>query len=108
MAALQVMRVMARKQQSLNELTSSLSLFPQTMINVQVSRGSGHKIVSDDQVCAAMTLAESKMGRAGRVVLRPSGTEPLVRVMVEGEQADQVEEITQDLAKVVEAAGSRL
>lgn len=107
-AALQVMRVMARKQQSLNELTSSLSLFPQTMINVQVSRGSGHKIVSDDQVCAAMTLAESKMGRAGRVVLRPSGTEPLVRVMVEGEQADQVEEITQDLAKVVEAAGSRL
>ncbi len=107
-AALQVMRVMTRKQQSLNELTSSLELFPQTMINVKVSRGSGHKIVNDDQVHAAMTQAESKMGRSGRVVLRPSGTEPLVRVMVEGEQADQVEEISQELASVVEAAGARL
>lgn len=107
-AALQVMRVMARKQQSLNELTSLLKLFPQTMINVEVSRGSGHKIVNDDQVCAAMRLAESKMGRSGRVVLRPSGTEPLVRVMVEGERADQVEEISQQLAAVVEAAGARL
>lgn len=107
-AALQVMRVMARKQKSLNELTRTLSLYPQKMINVDVNRGSGQKIVSDNQVCAAVTLAESKMGRSGRVVLRPSGTEPLVRVMVEGEQADQVEAISRELADVVEAAGARL
>lgn len=107
-AALQVIRVMAHKQKSLNELTRSLKLFPQTMINVKVSRGSGQKIVNDAQVHAAVTLAESKMGRSGRVVLRPSGTESLVRVMVEGEQADQVEEISQELAVVVEAAGASL
>jgi phosphoglucosamine mutase len=107
-AALQVMRVMQKKQQTLNELISGLSLFPQTMINVKVRRDSGSRIVSDSQVCAAVKQAESKMGRTGRVVLRPSGTEPLVRVMVEGEVADQVQEISRDLAQVVESASATL
>ncbi len=107
-AALQVMRVIQKKQQSLNELTSSLSLFPQTMINVEVIRGRGQAIVSDTKVLAAVELAEAKMGRAGRIVLRPSGTEPLVRVMVEGEQADQVQDITQELARVVESTSLAL
>jgi phosphoglucosamine mutase len=107
-AALQVMRVMQKKQQSLNQLTASLSLFPQTMINVRVNRGSGHAIVRDTAVCSAVEQAEAKMGRAGRVVLRPSGTEPLVRVMVEGEQADLVRNITQELAGVVESASKQL
>ncbi len=107
-AALQVMRAMQSQQKSLNELTSSLSLFPQTMINVKVRRGSGQAIVSDTQVRTAVDQAEARMGRAGRVVLRPSGTEPLVRVMVEGEQAELVQNITSELAGVVEAASERL
>ena len=107
-AALQVMRAMQSQQKSLNELTGSLSLFPQTMINVNVRRGSGQAIVSDTHVCTAVDQAEAKMGRAGRVVLRPSGTEPLVRVMVEGEQAELVHNITRELAGVVESASERL
>jgi phosphoglucosamine mutase len=106
-AALQVMRVMRRKGQSLSELTASLKLFPQTMINVQVARGSGNKILADKDVCAAAKHAETKMGRRGRLVLRPSGTEPVVRVMVEGECAKQVKQVTQDLVEVVEAASAR-
>ncbi len=107
-AALQVMRIMQNKQQSLNQLTSSLKLFPQTMINVKVKRGHGQAIVADAAVSTAVELAEAKMGRTGRVVLRPSGTEPLVRVMVEGEQADLVQIITQELAGVVESASRNL
>lgn len=106
-AALQVMRVMRRKGQSLSKLTASLKLFPQTMINVRVARGSGDKILADKDVCAAAKNAESKMGRSGRLVLRPSGTEPVVRVMVEGERADQVKQITEDLVEVVKAASAR-
>ena len=107
-AALQVMRVMALKQQTLHELTSALQLFPQTMINVSVARGSGYQIMADPLVNEAVKQAELQMGRAGRVVLRPSGTEPLVRVMVEGEQAQQVDEISAELARVVEQASDRL
>jgi len=103
-AALQVMRIMQAKQQSLGQLTGRLKLFPQTMINVKVERGSGQEIISNPKVCAALEQAEADMGRSGRVVLRPSGTEPLVRVMVEGEHANQVQAITQELAQVVESA----
>ena len=107
-AALQVMRVMQNQQRSLHELTRDLVLFPQTMINVRVKRGSGHQIVADRRVCDAVAEAENLMGRSGRVVLRPSGTEPLVRVMVEGERDTQVESISRDLAEVVETTSSAL
>ena len=107
-AALRVMRVMQSRQRSLQDLTRDLVLFPQTMINVAVKRGSGHQIVTDSSVNAAVAEAENQMGRSGRVVLRPSGTEPLVRVMVEGEQEEQVRLISRDLAAVVEAASSAL
>ncbi len=107
-AALRVMRIMQKAHKSLSDLCSGLSLFPQTMINVKVKRGQGDVIVADPKVGVAVTQAETRMGRTGRVVLRPSGTEPLVRVMVEGEQAGLVQKITQELAGVVESASQSL
>ena len=107
-AALQLMRVMQSKQRALSELTSDLNLFPQTMINVNVQRGSGEQIIAHQQVSTAVKQAESRMGRSGRLVLRPSGTEPLVRVMVEGEHADEVREITQDLVEVVKNVSAQV
>lgn len=101
-AALQVLRVMRRQGKTLSALTRGLNLFPQTMINVTVKRGAGNEIVKDARVMNALALAERKMGKTGRVVLRPSGTEPLVRVMVEGEQSDIVNEVSQNIATVVE------
>ena len=107
-AALQVMRVMQKQQRSLRELTHELILFPQTMINVRVKRGSGRQIVNDKRVCDAVAQAEGQMGRSGRVVLRPSGTEPKVKLYMfacdppvgDGDLQTSREELTQRLCKV--------
>ncbi len=107
-AALQLMRVMQSKQRALSELTTDLDLFPQTMINVNVQRGLGKQIIAHQQVSTAVKQAQSRMGRSGRLVLRPSGTEPLVRVMVEGEHADEIREITQDLVEVVKQVSAEV
>ncbi|CAN5378123.1 phosphoglucosamine mutase [soil metagenome] len=98
--ALQVLRAMSHSGLSLYELKSGLTKFPQVMINVPV-----HKLQSDwtqqTQIKQAIAAAEERLGKHGRVLLRPSGTEPLLRVMVEGEDRFEVEKIAGDLAVVV-------
>ena len=86
---------------TLSELKTGMSKFPQTMINVRLSK----KVdISDNEtVNKAVEAAELELAGCGRVLLRPSGTEPLIRVMVEGEDAAIVASLAQDLARVVSA-----
>jgi phosphoglucosamine mutase len=107
-AALQVLRVMQRTGNTLAELVKGMSKFPQKMINVTVARGQGQAIIESASVKQALSDYQAQMGNSGRIVLRPSGTEPLVRVMVEGEDQSIVEIITAGLAKVVEETSDRL
>ncbi|WMS86493.1 phosphoglucosamine mutase [Pleionea litopenaei] len=100
-AALQVLAVMAKQQLSLNELKSGMSKYPQTMINVRLSSRDVRPL-EIPEVQDAVKVAERELGDRGRVLLRPSGTEPLIRVMVEGEDAGTVKECAQRLANVVE------
>ena len=93
---------MARSGRPLAELKSGMTLFPQHMINVRMARRFDPKaspIVQD-----AVRAAERELKGQGRVVLRPSGTEPVVRVMVEGEDNALVMRLTQELADVVRRA----
>lgn len=101
-AALQVLSAMMRTQVSLHELKRGMSKFPQHMINVQVA----HKrdLAEEPAICAAVQEAERRMGGRGRVLLRPSGTEPVIRVMVEGESEPLVVELAQALAENVRQA----
>lgn len=101
-AALKVLFAVVSSGKTLRELRSGMNKFPQRMINVKLSGA----LVLEDQpdIQSAVTAAEDKLGRRGRVLLRPSGTEPVVRVMVEGENAPLVGEIAQELADVVQKA----
>lgn len=98
-ASLQVLVAMADSGRSLAELRAGLRKCPQTMINVPVS---GRFVLSElPTVMSAVASVEQALGTRGRVLLRPSGTEPLVRVMVEGEDAAEVETLCQSLASDV-------
>tara|TARA_R110002072_G_scaffold284396_4_gene448586 strand:- start:52220 stop:53578 length:1359 start_codon:yes stop_codon:yes gene_type:complete len=100
-SALQALAAIVQSDRTLLELRSKMQKMPQTMINVSVA--SKQRVMQDEKVIAAATLLESKMAGRGRVLLRPSGTEPLVRVMVEGEDAAVVRQHAEELAAVVGA-----
>jgi len=86
----------------LHELKQTMSKYPQTMINVR--RRSSVDLSAQEDVQQAITSVERRLDGRGRVLLRPSGTEPVVRVMVEGQDEGFVAELAQDLAKVVAEA----
>ncbi|ROR98647.1 phosphoglucosamine mutase [Sinobacterium caligoides] len=101
-AALQVMHALTDSARSLFELKSGMSKFPQRMINVKGVNKAG--LASNKEVSAAVAEVETELADKGRVLLRPSGTEPVIRVMVEGEDAEQVGRLAELLAVVVQKA----
>jgi phosphoglucosamine mutase len=103
-SALEVLHALQTKKQSLAEAAGDLQLYPQILINVRVSKGID--CLDHPDVKAAVALAESALDGRGRVLLRPSGTEPLLRVMVEGEDKLLVEQCAQRIADVVRKLAS--
>ena len=101
-AALKVLFALVDGGKPLHELKTGMSKFPQTMINVALTNRErlNNNAVIDDVIAAA----EKKLDGRGRVLLRPSGTEPVVRVMVEGEEAAMVQALAAEIAAVVERA----
>jgi len=101
-SALQVLHILVTSEQSLHEAKSGMHKYPQTLINIPVQ--SGVDIDSVPEIQKIVRHAESDLGDSGRVLLRPSGTEPLVRVMVEGADAHKVEQLAQHIAECVSAS----
>jgi len=101
-AALQVLAALREAGGTLGQLLGSLVLYPQKLINVPLTRGFPWR--DDPGITAALAAVEARLGPAGRVLLRASGTEPLLRVMVEGEDVAAVEAAAEELASVVRAA----
>jgi phosphoglucosamine mutase len=103
-SALQVLVAMVLEDRSLEELRRGMEKLPQTLVNVRTAEPA--RIVTHARVAKAVGEVESSLAGSGRVLLRPSGTEPLVRVMVEGEDASQVARLADDLAAVVREAAT--
>lgn len=101
-SALQVMLAIWKSGKTLAAIRQGMSKLPQTMINVRVTKR--FNPLERDDIMAAVSHAEAELGSDGRVLLRASGTEPLIRVMTEGQDAGVIERIAQQLAKVVECS----
>jgi phosphoglucosamine mutase len=104
-AALQVLTALVERGETLESFRQGMTKLPQTLVNVRVERMID--VHASPAITDAVESAEADLADCGRVLLRPSGTEPVVRVMVEGEDEQQVRELAERLAHVVreEAAG---
>ena len=101
-SALQVLTQVQFMGQPLHELAARMEMYPQRMINVKLpAKSSATDICELDAVLAAVASVESKLSETGRVLLRPSGTEPVIRVMVEGQNEALVEQCCETISEVV-------
>ena len=105
LTGLHVLAEMARTGKSLAELAAVMTVYPQVMINVRDV--DHHALASNAVIAAAVIAAEEQLRESGRVLMRKSGTEPMVRVMVEAEDQSTAEEIAESLASVVRAQLTR-
>ena len=103
-AALAVLAVMKETNESLSRLRADMQLYPQVLLNVPVR--DRNVLDGNVEIEAAVKRAEESLGDQGRILLRPSGTEPLVRVMVEGKVANDVRRICEQVADVVKGAAA--
>ena len=99
-SALQVLLSVWKSGKTLADLRKGMSKLPQKMINVRVAQR--FDPFSRDDIVAAVRKAETELGSSGRILLRASGTEPLIRVMAEGQDASEILRVVEELAKVVE------
>jgi phosphoglucosamine mutase len=100
-AALQVLSVLAQSDKPMSALARQFEPAPQVLKNVRVSG----KALEDEKVKAAIAEAEASLGAQGRIVVRASGTEPLVRIMAEGDDEKRIQQAVKAIAAVVEGAG---
>jgi phosphoglucosamine mutase len=100
-AALKVFYALGTTGKKLSELLEGLTMMPQVMINVP--RGRDVDLTAEPKIDQAVTAAEKELNGSGRVLLRPSGTEPLVRVMVEGRDAGVIQNLAEKLAEQVKS-----
>lgn len=98
-SALQVLRALRETDETLEKMTRDLVIYPQVMINVRVAKG--FRIDEADEVKTLVARLESGLNGKGRIVLRASGTEPLIRVMVEGRDESPVRRMAEEIATVV-------
>lgn len=104
LTALKVLSVMYRESEKLSVLASVMKKYPQVMVNVKVSPEGKINFYTDSKVKSAIEKAKASLGDSGRVVVRVSGTEPLIRVMAEGENTDEITEIVNVAAAEIKEA----
>lgn len=101
LTGIQLVNIMKVTDKKLSELAAEMTIFPQRLVNVRVT--DKHAVKENEKVAAIIAAVEEKMAGNGRVLVRPSGTEPLVRVMVEAATEEECEHFVQQIADIVRA-----
>ncbi|HCR84209.1 MAG TPA: phosphoglucosamine mutase, partial [Lachnospiraceae bacterium] len=101
LTAAQLMSIVHRRGANLSSLATLMTRYPQVMVNVNVSAEGKLRFYTDDGVKDAIEKAKAKLGSNGRIIVRPSGTEPLLRVMIEGEDPEYISVLANSVADVV-------
>lgn len=101
LSALKLLCIMKESGKKLSELAGQMTVFPQVLVNVRVSDFGKAKFPRDKEIKTAIEAAEKELGNDGRVLVRVSGTEPLVRVMLEGKDQEKINVLAQELAEVI-------
>lgn len=102
-SALHLLEVMVKTDKKLSELASVMTVLPQALVNARVSNANKYTYLENKIVADAIAELENRFAGAGRVLIRPSGTEPLVRVMIEGNDREVICREAEKLAKLIEA-----
>lgn len=100
--ALQILSILKKSGKKLSELTSIIKTFPQVLINAHVSNKKKNNYMKDTFIAAEIKKLEDEFQENGRLLIRPSGTEPLVRVMIEGENKEYIKKKAMELATLIE------
>ena len=102
MSALQFLKANIASGKKVSEQRDEVIIYPQVLINAKVDNKNKDIVTSDKEISEQIKIIEEKIGNTGRVLIRPSGTEPLVRVMLEGEDIKMLEELAVGLATSIE------
>ena len=101
MTAAQLLSIMRRREAKLSSLATIMQRYPQVMVNVKTSPEGKLRFYTDTEVKESIERAKAALGGTGRIIVRPSGTEPLLRVMVEGENEEQISTLANQVADVL-------
>lgn len=101
LSSLQFIKAMVHSGKTASELSDEVVLYPQVLVNAKVSKEGKIAYKSDEEIIASISLIEDELGGEGRVLIRPSGTESLVRVMIEGKDKERISELANDLAELI-------
>ncbi len=101
LTAIQLLRIIKESGKKLSELAAEIEMYPQVMLNVKVSNIGKARYYNDGEIKKAVANAEKELLGMGRVLVRVSGTEPLIRIMVEGKDENKIKQIADELAIVV-------
>ena len=102
LSSLQFVGAIKNSDKTLSELASEIEIFPQVLVNARINNDYKKTYMKDEEVAAMIADIEAQMAGNGRVLIRPSGTEPLVRVMIEGDDEQQLNELAHKLADLIE------
>ena len=102
LSSIQLVRAMLSSGKKLSELADEIRIYPQVLVNAKINNDYKKTYMKDEEVAMAIAAIEAKMAGNGRVLIRPSGTEPLVRVMLEGKDTELIRSLAEELAALIE------